>query len=78
MSGHDVQKLSDADLHVYEAVAAEATAGRSADPEAVRRMTGLPDELVRQSLASLVAQGHLVPRGEGYGLGGHTFEVDYE
>lgn len=77
MSDHDVQGLSDADLHVYEAVAAEAVEGKGALFDDLCRLTGLPEEAVRQSLTSLVAQGHVVPRGEGYGLGEHTFGVEH-
>ncbi|MEV0585849.1 hypothetical protein [Nonomuraea sp. NPDC050310] len=77
MKDHDVQAMSDADLHVYEAVAARATAGESTDPATVTRLTGFTDPGVRRSLAKLVALGALVPSGDGYRLGEHTFEVDY-
>ncbi|MFF0861472.1 hypothetical protein ACFYUV_06955 [Nonomuraea sp. NPDC003560] len=76
--GHDVQELSDVDIHVYEAVASQAVgSGGVAGLEAVIRATGLEDDEVRDSLAALVNQGYVVPRGDGYGLGPHTFEVEY-
>ncbi|MGW4409345.1 hypothetical protein ACWEJ6_35320 [Nonomuraea sp. NPDC004702] len=76
--GHDVQELSDVDIHVYEAVASQAVgSGGVAGLEAVIRATGLEDDEVRDSLAALVNQGYVVPRGDEYGLGPHTFEVEY-
>ncbi|MER6508249.1 hypothetical protein ABT158_15615 [Nonomuraea sp. NPDC001636] len=76
--GHDVQELSDVDIHVYEAVASQAVeSGGVAGLEAVIRATGLEDDEVRDSLAALVNQGYVVPRDDGYGLGPHTFEVEY-
>ncbi|MEV3980357.1 hypothetical protein [Nonomuraea sp. NPDC049758] len=76
--GHDVQELSDVDIHVYEAVASQAIgSGGVAGLAAVIRATGLEDDEVRDSLAVLVNQGYVVPRGDGYGLGPHTFEVEY-
>ncbi|MEU8326535.1 hypothetical protein AB0C33_49920 [Nonomuraea sp. NPDC048881] len=76
--GHDVQELSDVDIHVYEAVASQAIgSGGVAGLEAVIRATGLEDDEVRDSLAVLANQGYVVPRGDGYGLGPHTFEVEY-
>ncbi|MEU1728739.1 hypothetical protein ACNF49_43885 [Actinomadura sp. ATCC 39365] len=75
--GHDVQELSDVDIHVYEAVASQAVSGGVAGLEAVIRATGLEDDEVRDSLAVLANQGYVVPRGDGYGLGPHTFEVEY-
>ncbi|MER6580786.1 hypothetical protein [Nonomuraea sp. NPDC001023] len=76
--GHDVQELSDVDIHVYEAVASQVVgSGGVAGLEAVIRATGLEDDEVRDSLAVLTGQGYVVPRGDGYGLGPHTFEVEY-
>jgi DNA-binding IclR family transcriptional regulator len=75
--GHDVQELSDIDIHVYEAVAAQAQAGGRAPLSEVIRATGLEEDEVRASLATLVTQGYIVPLGDGYGLGPHTFEVEY-
>ncbi|MFI9590547.1 hypothetical protein [Nonomuraea sp. NPDC052265] len=77
--GHDVQELSDVDIHVYEAVASQAIGsdGGVAGLEAVIRATGLEGDEVRESLAALAGQGYIVPRGDGYGLGPHTFEVEY-
>ncbi|MEU1386606.1 MULTISPECIES: hypothetical protein [unclassified Nonomuraea] len=76
--GHDVQELSDVDIHVYEAVASQVIgSGGVAGLEAVIRATGLEDDEVRNSLAVLAGQGYVVPRGDGYGLGPHTFEVEY-
>ncbi|MFI6786593.1 hypothetical protein ACIBG4_04600 [Nonomuraea sp. NPDC050383] len=73
---HDVQALSDVDVHVYEAVAAQAQDGGRVDVDALCRTTGLEEESVRRSLAALVAQGYVVPQGDGVGLGPHTFGVD--
>ena len=76
--GHDVQELSDVDIHVYEAVAAQAVeSGGVAGLDGVIRATGLDTDEVRESLATLVGQGYVVPQGGGYGLGPHTFEVEY-
>ncbi|MFI7417937.1 hypothetical protein [Nonomuraea sp. NPDC049684] len=76
--GHDVQELSDVDIHVYEAVASQVVgSGGVAGLEAVIRATGLEDDEVRDSLAVLAGRGYVVPRGDGYGLGPHTFEVEY-
>ncbi|MFI6295700.1 hypothetical protein ACIBEJ_29170 [Nonomuraea sp. NPDC050790] len=77
MSGHDVQALSDVDIHVYEAVASLAIAHETAGREAVVQSSGLDESDVRRSLATLVAHGHIVPRGDGFALGSHDFEVDY-
>ncbi|MFI6326315.1 hypothetical protein ACIBG8_52965 [Nonomuraea sp. NPDC050556] len=69
---HDVQALSDTDITVYEAVA-----GGASTRDEVARSADLPEESVRQSLAKLVAQGHVVPQGDGFALGEHTFGLDY-
>ncbi|AQZ65088.1 unnamed protein product [[Actinomadura] parvosata subsp. kistnae] len=76
---HDVQALSDLDVHVYEAVAAQSveSGGGSAGLDGVVRASGLTEEEVRASLGKLVEQGYVVPFGGGYGLGPHTFEVEY-
>lgn len=74
---HDVQALSDLDIHVYEAVASQAVESGGVDLPALLRSTGLDEEELRQSLATLVAQGYVVPAGEGYGLGPHTFGLEY-
>jgi DNA-binding IclR family transcriptional regulator len=75
--GHDVQELSDVDIHVYEAVASQAVESGDAPLAAVIRATGLAEDEVRESLATLVMQGYIIPRGYGYALGPHTFEVEY-
>ncbi|TMR22251.1 hypothetical protein ETD86_12510 [Nonomuraea turkmeniaca] len=75
--GHDVQALSDVDIHVYEAVASQAVEKGRADLDGLVRASGLPEEEVRACLARLVEHGYVVPKGEGYGLGPHTFEVEY-
>ncbi|WP_049559687.1 hypothetical protein [Nonomuraea sp. SBT364] len=78
MSGdHDVQVLSDVDIHVYEAVAGEAVEHGWVGLGALVRATGLEEDEVRASLRTLIGQGHVLPRGDGYGLGPHTFEVEY-
>ncbi|GAA0946148.1 hypothetical protein [Nonomuraea longicatena] len=77
MNIHDVHAMSGADTVVYEAVAALTVEGRSADLEAVTHATGLAEDVVRESLAHLVAHGHVLPAGEAYTLGRHDFEVDY-
>jgi hypothetical protein len=74
---HDVQALSDLDIHVYEAVASQAVESGGVDLPALLRSTGLDEEELRQSLATLVAQGYVVPVGDGYGLGPHTFGLEY-
>ncbi|GAA3171327.1 hypothetical protein [Nonomuraea roseoviolacea] len=73
---HDVQALSDVDVHVYEAVAAQAQGGGSVDVGALCRATGLEEDGLRRSLATLVAQGYVVPQGDRVGLGPHTFSVE--
>jgi DNA-binding IclR family transcriptional regulator len=84
---HDVQALSDVDIHVYEAVAAHATAAHAVTALHPPRSpgigvaelchsTGLEEQDVRRSLATLIAQGYVVPRGDGFGLGQHTFGVE--
>ncbi|NUW31574.1 hypothetical protein HTZ77_09060 [Nonomuraea sp. SMC257] len=73
---HDVQALSDVDVHVYEAVAAEAQGGGGADVGALCRATGLEEDGLRRSLATLVAHGYVVPQGDRVGLGPHTFSVE--
>ncbi|MEV0197402.1 hypothetical protein [Nonomuraea sp. NPDC050691] len=74
---HDVQALSDVDVHVYEAVAAQAQGGGSVDVGALCRATGLEEDGVRRSLATLVAHGYVVPQGDdGMSLGPHTFSVE--
>ncbi|MEV0379568.1 hypothetical protein [Nonomuraea sp. NPDC050643] len=74
---HDVQALSDQDIHVYEAVAAQAIESGGAGLAGVVRASGLTEEQVSASLSRLVEHGYVVPRGENYVLGPHTFEVDY-
>ncbi|MEV4169121.1 hypothetical protein [Nonomuraea sp. NPDC049709] len=75
--GHDVQALSDVDIHVYEAVASKAVVSGGAGLAGLVRASGLTEEEVRASLATLVEHGYVVPKGDGYGLGPHTFEVEY-
>lgn len=75
--GHDVQALSDVDIHVYEAVAAQTVESGGALLDGLVRASGLTEEEVRESLATLIEYGYVVPHGEGYGLGPHTFEVEY-
>ncbi|MGW0486166.1 hypothetical protein [Nonomuraea sp. NPDC003214] len=75
---HDVQVLSDVDIHVYEAIAGEAVEHGWAGFGSLVRATGLKEDEVRDSLRTLIDQGHVLPRGDdGYGLGPHTFEVEY-
>ncbi|MBB6344311.1 helix-turn-helix domain-containing protein [Nonomuraea muscovyensis] len=74
---HDVQALSDVDIHVYEAVASQALGGDPAELGALAHATGLEEDDVRRSLATLVEQGYVVPKGDGFGLGAHTFGLDY-
>ncbi|MEU0571569.1 hypothetical protein ABZ297_40100 [Nonomuraea sp. NPDC005983] len=74
---HDVQALSDVDIHVYEAVASQVLGGGTAELAALVHATGLSDEDVRRSLAKLVGHGYVVPKGAGFTLGPHTFEVEY-
>ncbi|GAA3688936.1 hypothetical protein GCM10022224_062990 [Nonomuraea antimicrobica] len=74
---HDVQALSDVDIHVYEAVAAQCVETGGAYFDGLVRACGLTEEEVRWSLATLVGHGYVVPRGDGYVLGPHTFEVEY-
>ncbi|MGP3913873.1 hypothetical protein [Nonomuraea sp. 10N515B] len=75
--GHDVQALSDVDIHVYEAVASQAVEKGHAELDGLIRSSGLAEEDLRRSLARLVEHGYVVPKGDGYGLGPHTFEVEY-
>ncbi|MEO3789689.1 hypothetical protein ABGB14_05730 [Nonomuraea sp. B10E15] len=75
--GHDVQSLSDVDIHVYEAVAAEAVEHGGAGLARLVRTAGLDEDAVRGSLTRLIEHGYVVPKGEGYALGPHTFEVEY-
>ncbi|GGS89054.1 hypothetical protein ACFFV7_50580 [Nonomuraea spiralis] len=74
-----MQELSDVDIHVYEAVASQVVeSGGAAGLEAVVRATGLEGDEVRDSLAVLAGRGYVVPQGDDrYGLGPHTFEVEY-
>ncbi|MET9341032.1 hypothetical protein [Nonomuraea sp. NPDC003804] len=74
---HDVQALSDTDLAVYEAVAAIAVGGDEARVAEVSRMAGLSEDETRRSMATLVAMGQVVPKGEGFGLGRHDFGLEY-
>lgn len=74
---HDVQALSDVDIHVYEAVASQTVGFGGAELPALVRATGLEEDEVRRSLAMLVEQGYVVPEGGGFGLGAHTFGLDY-
>ncbi|MEU6793133.1 hypothetical protein ABZ907_15675 [Nonomuraea wenchangensis] len=75
--GHDVQELSDVDIHVYEAVASRAVETGAAGLDTLVRISGLEEDELRASLATLIEEGYVVPRGDGYGLGPHTFEVEY-
>ncbi|MEU4514003.1 hypothetical protein AB0G05_31265 [Nonomuraea wenchangensis] len=75
--GHDVQELSDVDIHVYEAVASRAVETGGAGLDTLVRISGLEEDELRASLATLIEEGYVVPRGDGYGLGPHTFEVEY-
>ncbi|MEU6728465.1 hypothetical protein ABZ917_32565 [Nonomuraea wenchangensis] len=75
--GHDVQELSDVDIHVYEAVASRAVETGAAGLATLVRISGLEEDELRASLATLIEEGYVVPRGDGYGLGPHTFEVEY-
>ncbi|GGO73566.1 hypothetical protein [Nonomuraea cavernae] len=74
---HDVQALSDVDIHVYEALASLAVEGRGAGLGELVHSTGLTEDEVRRSLATLTDQGHVLPKGDGFTLGPHTFEVEY-
>ncbi|QYC40363.1 hypothetical protein Nocox_13735 [Nonomuraea coxensis DSM 45129] len=75
--GHDVQELSDVDIHVYEAVASSVVETGGARLDTLVRTSGLEEGELRASLATLIEEGYVVPRGDGYGLGPHTFEVEY-
>ncbi|MER7363612.1 hypothetical protein [Nonomuraea wenchangensis] len=75
--GHDVQELSDVDIHVYEAVASQAVETGGARLDTLVHISGLEEDELRASLATLIEEGYVVPRGDGYGLGPHTFEVEY-
>ncbi|MFG1944843.1 hypothetical protein [Nonomuraea sp. NPDC048826] len=72
---HDVQALSDVDIHVYEAVAGQAVEHGSIGLGELVHSTGLPGEEVRESLERLIGQGYVRVTGEGYALGPHTFGV---
>ncbi|MDA0635962.1 hypothetical protein OUY22_21280 [Nonomuraea sp. MCN248] len=72
---HDVQALSDADVHVYEAVAGGAGEHGSVGLDALVHSTGLPAEEVRESLERLIGQRYVRPTDQGFGLGQHTFGV---
>ncbi|MCG5212063.1 hypothetical protein [Streptosporangium sp. KLBMP 9127] len=74
---HDVQALSGAETHVYEAVAALAVDGRIAHVPDVAQMTDRPESDVRHSLLVLVETGWLIPRGDGFALGPHDWGLDY-
>ncbi|MFG3442836.1 hypothetical protein ACGF0J_36810 [Nonomuraea sp. NPDC047897] len=74
---HDVQALSDVDIHVYEAVASDAVGGDPAELGALVRATGLGEDDVRRSLTTLIEQGYVVPKGDRFGLGPHTFGLEY-
>ncbi|MFG1701550.1 hypothetical protein ACFLIM_00030 [Nonomuraea sp. M3C6] len=76
--GHDVQELTDVDIYVYEAVASQTVESGEACFAGLVRASGLTEDEVRRSLATLVQDGYVVPKGDdGYGLGPHTFEVEY-
>ncbi|MED7925747.1 hypothetical protein SMD20_15940 [Nonomuraea sp. LP-02] len=75
--GHDVQELSDVDIHVYEAVASLTVETGGAGLDTLVHISGLEEDELRASLATLIEEGYVVPRGDGYGLGPHTFEVEY-
>ncbi|GAA4517864.1 MULTISPECIES: hypothetical protein [Nonomuraea] len=72
---HDVQALSDVDIHVYEAVAGPAVEHGWVGMDELVHITGLPGEEVRESLERLIGQGYVLPTPDGYGLGPHTFGV---
>ncbi|MEV0229310.1 hypothetical protein [Nonomuraea sp. NPDC050786] len=74
---HDVQALSDVDIHVYEAVASQAVEHGEASLAGLVRASGLTEEQVRECIAHLIEHGYVLPRGDGYALGAHTFEVEY-
>lgn len=74
---HDVQVLSDTDMHVYEAVAAQAVEHDRIGLGELVRATGLTEDDVRESLERLTSRGYVVPQGGGYGLGPHTFGVEH-
>ncbi|MEO3888906.1 hypothetical protein [Nonomuraea sp. B5E05] len=65
------------DIHVYEAVAAEAVEHGGAGLAWLVRAAGVDEGDVRESLTRLIEHGYVVPRGDGYALGPHTFEVEY-
>jgi len=76
--GHDVQALSDVDIYIYEAVAAQTVESGGARLDALTHASGLSEEEVRESLTTLIEHGYVVPQGrDRYGLGPHTFEVEY-
>ncbi|MEV1169698.1 hypothetical protein [Nonomuraea sp. NPDC049784] len=77
IEAHDVQALSDIDIHVYEAVASQAVEHGTASPAGVVRASGLTEEEVRECVAHLIEHGYVLPRGDRYALGPHTFEVEY-
>lgn len=74
---HDVQALSDVDIHVYETVASQVVENGVAGFDGVVHASGLSEEEVRGCVAHLIEQGCVVPRGDGLALGPHTFEVWY-
>ncbi|MDF5755737.1 hypothetical protein [Spongiactinospora sp. TRM90649] len=74
---HDVQALSDAQTHVYEAVASLAVDGRIAHVSDVAQMTGWPEHDVRQALVTLVENGWLIQKGDGFVMGPHDWGLDY-
>ncbi|MFG1695993.1 hypothetical protein [Nonomuraea sp. NPDC049309] len=76
--GHDVQVLSDVDIYLYEAVAAQVVESGGARLDRLTHASGLSEEEVRESLGTLMEHGYVVPQGhDRYGLGPHTFEVEY-
>ncbi|GII05073.1 hypothetical protein [Planobispora takensis] len=76
-ANRDVQTMSLEDNTVYEAVAALATDGHTAHTADVVHMTGLPEEAVRRSLASLAGKGVIETRDGFHSLGPHDWEVEY-
>lgn len=59
----DAQALTDVDTHVYEAIATLETSGRPVGQAQITAASGLDDETVAQSLATLTERGVLLRSG---------------
>jgi hypothetical protein len=59
----DMQSIGDVDAGIYEAIATLEHGGKRTSRQAITAATGLPDDVIGQSLEAMVDSGLLVTSG---------------